>query len=158
MEVTLKMTEGYQKEVRELFQDRLGETEQGRKIFKVKQFKNFEDALLNFHTVSEVYRDELEWCLSSSVLDASETLILEFLQEVGYYKGNLDEGYPDSESESLMDDDEGRIWIKTRIKSIITFSIGFSSEDFRNIKVLQKKLQQSFNQIPVLRNRKNEVC
>lgn len=151
MNVNFKTTEAYQMEVRDLFQDRLSESVIGIDLSQSGQFNTFDEALLNFHKVSEdEHEEELKWCLHNAVLDATESFILESLQQAGLFKGDLQNGYPDSISEYLINTDDPGIYLDVNILTVRSFSIGFSYKEFCDVTTMMDKLQQCFSQSRVI--------
>jgi hypothetical protein len=133
----------YQKEVRELYKDRMNETPKGEVLITLPSFHTFNEALSNFHLLSsDEDKETIDWCIRHAVLDATENFILTLLIEDGYYKGNLDNEYPESTSDSSIIHDENGNYISIFIRTTVEISNGFSTTEFNDLMNLKEILKQ----------------
>lgn len=109
---------------------------------------SFEQALKNYHLLNGLSQEELEeidWGIRNAVIDASETVLIKYLVEIGYMKEGEEEQNKHflnsfSFCSIVLGDEEN--YVSLELRSIKRFLISLSVGTFSNPKRLMVELKR----------------
>ena len=131
----------YRREIEILFFDRLGElgdTGAGVNARLSNDIKQAFEFLETEGALTAEEKSDLSYCLGSALVDATESLLFEFLLEKGYYKSE-DDICQDGEYSFCLSENDGRPYIDSRLKSEMTVYATLSKELFSDDSYLKEQ-------------------